>query len=170
MAKADLTAQRLRELLHYDADTGVFTWLVTRGSAKAGDIAGTPNGNGYLVIRVDGTLYLAHRLAWLHVHGEWPPVYIDHENQTRNDNRISELRLATNSENQQNQRGARSDNTSGVRGVSWFKRMQKWHAYINVNSKRKHLGYFDAIEDAIEYRELAEAMLHPRSPIHRAGG
>lgn len=169
MADEILTAARLRELLHYDPETGVFTWRVRKGNRiHVGDVAGTPNGRGYLVIRVDGTLYLAHRLAWLHAHGEWPPKYIDHKDAVRDHNWIDNLRPATNSENQQNQHGARCDSTSGVRGVHWYKHRGKWLAYIEINGKRKFLGYFVAKEDAIAARQLAEAMLHPRSPIHSA--
>ena len=90
-----LTAARLRELLQYDPETGVFTRLVkTSNGIKVGDVAGTADARGYILIRVDGWLHLAHRLAWLHMTCEWPKGMIDHINGVRDDNRWSNLRRA----------------------------------------------------------------------------
>lgn len=88
MKKRDeLTAGRLRELLHYNPETGTFTWIArsAHGShIRIGAIAGSsPNSNGYLQIRADGRTYKAHRLAWLYVNGEWPRADIDHKNGVR---------------------------------------------------------------------------------------
>lgn len=146
MAAADLTAARLRELLHYDQLTGVFTWRVTRGCARAGDIAGHTNIDGYVDIGVGGHLYLAHRLAWLYMNGEWPAALIDHENMVRCDNRWDNLRPATQSQNKQNIRYARADNKCGFLGVS--KCRNRWRSVIEVNGKQKHIGCFDTPEQA----------------------
>lgn len=143
-----LTAEELRRLLDYDAETGVFTWLISpRNSIPTGSKAGNHGANGYVRISVDGRLYLAHRLAWLHVHGEWPPHEIDHVNGDKSDNRIANLRRATRSQNCANKR-SRRDNVSGVKGVQWFERNQKWGARICIDGQTQFLGLFDRLEDA----------------------
>src|ERR1700719_1662744 len=96
---------RLRELLSYDPETGVFRWLVRkRQNVKAGDVAGSFDGCGYCKISIDRRAYKAHRLAWLYMTGEWPPAEIDHINMNRADNRFANLRLATRHQNMANQR------------------------------------------------------------------
>lgn len=159
-----VTQERLKELLDYNPDTGVFTWRVNRtGTAKTGSVAGAVVGHGYREIKVDGKRYKAHRLAWLYVHGKFPPNYIDHVNRVPNDNRIANLRLATNSENQQNQRKPRN-NSSGVIGVSWHKKQGKWQAYITSNGRKIHLGYYVTIEEALAVRAAAKAKYHTFNP------
>ena len=154
----ELTAEKLRELLHYDPATGIFTWKVsTARRVKVGDIAGYSNGNGYLQISVQSRLYLAHRLAWLYMYGTWPTDQLDHINRNRSDNQISNLREVTNKQNGQNQ-SKPSNNTSGYTGVSWYKRTYKWVAQIMHNQKRIHLGYFTDREDAIAARKAAEKL------------
>jgi hypothetical protein len=148
--KVDLTAEYVLSLLHYDPDTGVLTWRERSdvhpnvNSRMSGKVAGYIDKSiGYRCIRIDGRRYFAHRLAWFYVHGTWPNDQIDHINGDRSDNRFSNLREATNSENQQN-RGVQSNNTSGCKGVNWAKHANKWRAAIMHNGKPKHLGYFDA--------------------------
>ena len=92
-----LEALRLRELLSYDPDTGLFRWSKNKGSKDAGELAGCVSPKGYILIGIDGCLYLAHRLAWLYVHGEFPEKDIDHRDQDKSNNRICNLRLATSS-------------------------------------------------------------------------
>jgi HNH endonuclease len=87
-----LTAERLRERLHYDAETGVFTRRVGSSNARAGDVAGSVHSTGYVRISIDGGKYTAHCLAWFYVHGVWPSDQIDHINRNRSDNRIANLR------------------------------------------------------------------------------
>lgn len=147
-----LTAERLRSLLDYDPATGVFLWRVRRGpSALAGSIAGHIIAGGYRLIGVDGTEYYAHRLAWLYVHGAWPTGHIDHQNVTPGDDRISNLREATRSQNLAN-RPAQSNNTSGLKGVSFHKGAGRWRATI----QHKYLGLFDTAEEAhAAYRAAA---------------
>lgn len=158
-----VTQSRLKELLDYDPGTGVFTWRVSRGNAKSGSVAGSKNGQGYLQIMVDGKRYKSHRLAWLYVHGKFPPEHIDHINRARADNRIANLRLATSSENPQNQR-KRRNNTSGVVGVHWHKKLGKWQAYIMSNGRGIHLGYYGTIEEAAAARAAAKAKYHTFNP------
>lgn len=156
----DLTSERLRTLLRYDALTGAFTWAQDRTNrCKAGQPAGWSDKGGYLHIRVDGKLYLAHRLAWLYVYGKWPTSILDHRNRFPSDNRISNLRLATHSQNHGNT-PPRADNTSGVKGVSWCKRRSKWQAGIRRNGKRVGLGYFTNIEDAAKAYRAASIEIY----------
>jgi hypothetical protein len=156
-----LTHQRLLELLDYSPSTGLFFWKVTRGgSAKRGTIAGSYDTKGYLQIKIDGHLYLAHRLAWLFVMGRWPVSHIDHIDGRPANNRIENLRLCTHAENHQNV-GIRADNTSGVKGVSWNRKAGKWLAYINVQGRRNRLGLFAEKDAAISARLDAERQFHP---------
>jgi len=115
----DLTADRLREVLAYDAQTGAFTWRVTQSNrAKAGNTAGSLHRqDGYVYIRVDGVLHKAHRLAWLHVHGAWPTAGVDHVNGDRGQNGIANLREASQAQNMQNLRRPHRDNKLGFLGV-----------------------------------------------------
>jgi hypothetical protein len=148
-----LTADRLREMLHYCPLTGVFHWRsdrkISRGtrSDRAGSIAGSPSRKGYLTIQIDRKIYKAHRLAWLHVYGRWPVEQIDHKNGVRKDNRLCNLREATPSQNGMNKK-LQSHNTSGRRGVSFDARWQKWRARIQANGRPISLGYFKSKEDA----------------------
>jgi hypothetical protein len=153
-----MTAQRLKELFHYDADTGQFTRFRAKG--RWPDRVGAIRF-GYLIIKIDYKLYRAHRLAWLYVHGEWPSDQIDHINGDRADNRISNLRAATNSQNKQNARKARSDSRSGLIGAMWESQKNKWRAVILVDGKKKHLGYFDQAEQAHAVYIEAKRTLHP---------
>lgn len=154
----ELTAEYLRSILDYNPDTGIFTRKVSTSSrAKVGDVAGSPDGHGYLQIMVQRRSYLAHRLAWLYMRGEWPKLNIDHINRNPSDNRISNLRDVTQKQNLQNA-GKYSHNASGHPGVSWCKRNSKWQAYITHNQKQIHLGYFTDIEDAIAARKAAEKL------------
>ena len=152
----ELTAEYLRSILHYDQETGIFTWKVsTSNRVKAGDVAGSQNGHGYLLIQLQSRKYLAHRLAWLHTHGVWPKDQLDHVNRVRTDNRLDNLREVSHKQNQQN-RSTNSDNTSGYPGVYWNKRVSKWQASIAHNQKNIHLGYFTNIEEAIAARKAGE--------------
>ena len=141
-----ITQVRLQELLSYDPETGIFRWKVDRnGNAKKGEVAGSIASDGYRAIRIDGRHYFAHRLAWFFVHGMWPADQIDHLNGRRADNRLANLREATNRENQQNLRRARSGSRSGLLGVSWHGQKGRWRAEIRYNGKPVDpLGYLPA--------------------------
>ena len=139
---AGLTAERLRELLSYDPETGVFTWVARPAQyILAGAVAGGVNNEGYWMIKIDGRTYSGHRLAWLWVKGEWPSSDIDHKNLDKSDNRFSELRLATESQNLANSK-VRKDNTTGLKRVGWHKRDRVWYSNIQINGKQKYLGSF----------------------------
>lgn len=143
-----LTEDRLREVLRYDHESGVFTWLVRLAdNVKAGTEAGCIAKTGYRLIAIDKRQHRAHRLAWLYVYGSFPAAQIDHINGDRGDNRIANLRPATNAENNRNV-GARANNTSGFKGVSFFKKTGRWKAQATINGKNKHIGYYASPEEA----------------------
>jgi len=153
----DLTAERLRKKLKYDLDTGHFYWRRKWASGCRTDKpAGGPDCNkGYHVIKVDGRRYYAHRLAWLYTFGSWPLHYIDHINQDRSDNRIANLRPATESENSCNRIGM---SASGVKGVYWTD--EGWATMIQKDGKRTWLGKFQSLEQARITYNAAAALLH----------
>lgn len=143
-----LTAERLRELLHYDPETGVFTWRQRRGgAAKEGCRAGARK-NRYRLVYVDGCKIYEHRLAWFYVHGVWPPEHIDHIDGVGTNNSIHNLRPVSRALNLQNQRGAQKGSRSGLLGVDFQVAAQKWRARIQVNGRHIHIGLFASPEHA----------------------
>ena len=155
MKVQELTQARLKELLDYNQDTGVFTWKVNRGPMKDGDIAGSVSKfTGYIKIMISGTNYFAHRMAILYVSGFWPKDESDHINGNRADNRINNLRLVSRSVNSRNL-AKRIDNTSGCTGVHLDSISSKWRAEIVFNHKRIYLGLFTDKNDAIKARKDA---------------
>lgn len=130
----------------------------------AGRLCGNIASNGYREVKINGTSYKAHRIAWAWTYGEFPPEDIDHRNRRRDDNRLTNLRLASRSENTKNT-SKKSNNTSGVTGTHWHKRDAKWVAYIQVDGKHHHLGYFETLEDAAEARQAANRK-YGFSPTH----
>lgn len=153
-----LTLDRLQELLTYHSDTGEFTWNVNHPRAAKDSKAGAKDYYGYIVIRLDGVLYKAHRLAWLHTYGKFPAKGLDHINQNKSDNRIQNLREANQSINMHNV-SLKSTNKSGFAGVTWRNDRQKWCARIKVGYKTFNLGLYTDISNAIEARKLAELRL-----------
>lgn len=153
-----VSADFAREILGYNSETGVFTWKTRRGArAFAGAVAGSLDRKGYQVIIINRRTYMAHRLAWLIMYGNWPLDQIDHINNVKSDNRLANLRQATGSQNLSNVPLTKR-NKSGVRGVSWNPNRRKWVAEIRVNTKLKHLGYFEDIADAATaYRDASVA-------------
>lgn len=152
-----ITQKELKERLHYDPDTGIFTYITSPAPrVMVGDSAGCINGNGYKVITINYVLHFAHRLAWLYVHGCLPLDGIDHRNGIRRDNRMCNLRLATTSENAMNQ-GTNSSNTSGFKGVHRNKRLKKWQAMGTLGGKSCYIGLFKTAEEAsVAYQAFAK--------------
>lgn len=148
-----LTQDKLKEVLDYDKESGVFTWKIDcdNKKIKAGQQAGSlVKSTGYYVVGYDKLVYQAHRLAWLYVYGGIPEKkLIDHINGDAADNRISNLRLCTQAENQKNRRKSKH-NTSGYKGLSWSKRHGKWRVRAVINRKSFHLGYYSDIKEAVE--------------------
>lgn len=132
--------QHLLEILSYDKDSGIFLWK------KTGQLAGYVHAvRGHVYIEINGKAYLAHRLAWFYMTGEWPKDEIDHIDRNRKNNSFMNLREASHSQNQHNS-GIRKDNKSGFRGVS--KSGKKWMATIAIKGKNNYLGVFDTAEAA----------------------
>jgi hypothetical protein len=166
------TAEEVRALLDYDRETGDFRWLkANSGRVRVGDVAGNQQQTGYLVIGVNYRLYLAHRLAWLWVTGEWPKGQIDHKDGDRGNNAIDNLREVSRSENQQNRRkeATRSGRPTSSRflGVYRHTTTGRWMAYISHNGKQKNLGLFATQEEAYAAYLAAKAVLHNAQPIPR---
>lgn len=136
----ELNQSQLKERIHYDPDTGRFTWLKDSplgGARLAGKIAGCIANDGYMVIGIRKRTYKAHRLVFLYMESEMPAKQVDHINRNRSDNRWCNLRHATHQENQQNM----SNNTDFI-GVSWRKRTNQWTAQSRLNGRVKYLGIF----------------------------
>lgn len=159
--KTELTAALLGELFSYDASTGIFTRKVsTTNRVKVGDVAGSPNKKGYINIMVLGRLHPAHRLAWLYAYGVWPRGQIDHINGVKSDNRLANLREATNAENRQNLMRAPSQSQTGLLGVGRHTPTGKWRARICVNGTTRYLGNYSTQEEAYAAYLAAKRELH----------
>ena len=158
--KQEITQAFLKDQLHYNPETGAFTWLKNyRHTALVGTTAGSIS-NGYVVIKLGGVGFRAHRLAWLYTHGHFPPEQIDHINHKTDDNRLVNIRAVSGRVNMQNQKRYVT-NKSGYTGVIWRKPRPKinkgcWEAYIRLNNVSKCLGSFKNKEDAIAARRAAE--------------
>ena len=146
-------------LFSYDAETGLLTrkvsasgrWGKPQYNAKAGDVAGCVESDGYLQVSIKGKQYKAHRIIWLMVTGSLPAKYIDHINGNRADNRLANLREATHSENLCN-RGKARNNKTGYKGVFFERNCTKnpFMARIGINGKPTYLGHFPTPELAYE--------------------
>lgn len=175
MTKRSLpTPEELRQLLRYEPDTGKLYWkprpaemfdgggypperlAKTWNTKFSGAEAGSPNGTGHLRMAVYGRRVVAHWIAWCLHYGEWPPsgFEVDHINMDGTDNRISNLRLATRSQNAHN-RNPPSSNISGVKGVSWHKQGKKWQVKFGLHGKQHYLGLFTEFDEAVRVRSEA---------------
>jgi len=151
----NITQTQLKKLLHYNLLTGIFIWKINpRYDIKKGGIAGT-NKDGYIIIKIKGKQYRAHRLAWLWVKGYFPEGLVEHKNQIKHHNWWSNLRLVSTQCNARNC-GNPINNTSGVKGVYWNKKVNKWQAYIKINQINKTLGVHKKFHNAVCARLAAE--------------
>lgn len=150
-----LTHDRLLAALNYDPVTGVFAWKVsTNGRIAIGQKAGWTSSNGHRSVTVDGKTYKEHRLAWFYVHGVWPTHQIDHKDVIPGNNALTNLRDATQFQNQRN-KGKYKSNKSGYKGVCWKARNRKWVAQAKLDNKVHHLGLFaTAAEASVAYQEF----------------
>ncbi len=124
----------MRSKLDIDPERGLFYWKKGIPGRRAGQVAGCTDSAGYVRIRLANKLHHAHRLMWLYVHGYLPDNHIDHINCDKHDNKISNLRLATRSQNLMN-RGKTSRNTSGLKGIYFNKQSSKWRFDLRVDRK-----------------------------------
>jgi hypothetical protein len=154
--KIYLTSDRANELLTYDKETGrVFR---NKQHGLVGPIGCRNKRKGYLSSYVDGKPYQLHRVIWLMVYGSWPSDQIDHINGIPDDNRLCNLREATNALNAQNKRKPARRNKSGLLGVSWLPRANKWRAQVQVDGKPLYLGLFSNKHEA--HQEYLNAKRH----------
>lgn len=153
MATGDI--EKLRSALSLKPDTGVLVWRISSGSARAGKAASSVASTGYGRVKVDGVTYPSHRVVWALYHGEFPDGPIDHINGNRSDNRVSNLRRASNSQNQMNRGSA-----TGRKGVTWSAARGKWLARCAANGRRHHVGYFDDVESALAAYRAKAVELH----------
>lgn len=161
MATPSLTAERLRELLDYDPETGGFTRKIqTHPRWVVGSKSGAQHASGVWQIWADGHLYKGHRLAWLHFYGVWPDHEVDHINGDNTDNRIVNLRDVTSEVNKHNQRRGHSGSSSKLLGVSWSTAKHKWLSSIVVRRRFIHLGYFDSEDVAHQVYLNAKRKMH----------
>ena len=153
-----MICEKLKSLIEYRPDDGVFVWKSVRKHNRLWRVAGTLRNDGYWSIMILGKSYFAHRLAFLYMTDAMPIGEIDHINGDRSDNRWCNLRQCSRAQNRMNLK-VYKNSTTQVAGVSWHKRLAKWQARIGQNGKRIHLGYFDVIEGAIEARLLAQRLV-----------
>ena len=152
MSRRDLTGERLREVLAYDPETGIFRWKTDRSSSvRVGDVAGTISKTGYRLIGIDGTPQPAQRLAVLYMTGEWPKGVVDHRNGDRDCNAWENLRDCTTAQNNRNR---------SVRGCTWDWRKRRWTAQIVVDGKQRKLGSFKTEAEATAVYRAAAAKFH----------
>lgn len=152
----------LRQIFQYEPETGKLFWLPRKDNISwnkvfGGKEAGCLDSKGYIRIRTEGRIWVAHRVIWKLVHGN-DPDFIDHINGNRSDNRLENLRSVSQIENARNTARHRT-NTSGHTGVYWLERESRWYAVISANAKRKVLGSFREKDDAIAARKAAEREL-----------
>jgi len=176
-----ITPEIIRELLHYEPSTGVFTWrernrkwFASEGSCKswnkrlAGSRAGHvwANEKGYQSRRIGvlGKSFLEHHLAWMYMTGKPAPDEIDHINQDATCNKWENLRASSRNQNTKNN-SMRKNNTSGVNGVYWNKKNKKWQAYIGIKGRKRYLGLFAELDEAAMEAMESRAELG-FSPIH----
>ena len=155
-----LSHEHLLEILDYDPETGLFTWKKQMSpKALKGSVAGTHDGDGYIVVRIYGYGYRAHRLAIFYMTGKWPVKITDHKNGVRDDNTFSNLREASFSENSRNQK-KKVGRENCCKGVFWYATKQKWRTVLKLNGKTVTQRCFDNLEDAEKHVRQLRSELH----------
>lgn len=160
-----ITYEDLIKVLDYNKETGEFHWKIKPSKRFSAGMKAGSSVNGYIRIHYKRRLYAAHRLAWLYVYGKHPEHQIDHINGNPSDNRITNLREATQAENAQNIRRAQKNSSHGLLGITYDSRKKLWRARITINGKRYHLGRHKLKEDAANAYIQAKRTLHPFNTI-----
>jgi len=154
-----ITQEEVNKLFKYNPKTGILTNRINRSPrGKAGFTVGSSDGRGYLNTTIHGNPYKIHRIIFLYVNG-YLPDQVDHIDGDRGNNKIKNLRPATNKENQQNSKISKN-NTSGYKGVSWCKVRKKYIAKIYQNGKNNNLGGFDDPEVAAQALRIERVSIH----------
>lgn len=191
-AESRYPVKDLMKFYTYDPETGDIVWksrcagmtfgdktVSVRGARQsngkcAGRSALYAHNAGYSAVALMGVAFLAHRVAWALHYGEWPKGQIDHINGDRRDNRITNLRVVDQTGNSRNAARPRTNKT-GVIGVFWEERANRWKAYITADKKRVDLGSHNSFEAAVAARKAAESTFgfhqnHGRSPRRGSNG
>lgn len=150
-----MNIEYLHSLLRYDPDSGHLFWLALGKGRIKKRPAGTRLSTGYIGVVIGPKRYYAHRICWALYHGRWPEEQIDHINGDKTDNRITNLREATNLQNGKNLKMS-VRNTSGVTGVTFDRANNKWRATLKANGRSIYLKRWDTFEQAVEARKAAE--------------
>jgi hypothetical protein len=158
-----ITQARLREVVHYDPETGIFTWLEAHPPVRVGQRAGSLEATGYMRAMILGQRYFLHVVAWFYMTGEWRPRGVDHRNRKPADNRWANLRRATRGQNQINR--VLPANGVGLRGV-YQSKGGRYRARIRIGERVTHLGTFDTPEEAHTVYVAAAQALHGEFAEH----
>lgn len=158
-----ITQSQLKKLLHYNPETGVFTWLERDNNKRfnalcAGNIVGAICPNGYLITSINNKSIRLHKLAFLYMEGRIPR-YVDHKNRNKSDNSWDNLRECTASESAHNT-GLKPNNKSGFKGVRWNKQCGKWQAVVKLDYKQHHVGLFATPKEAALAYDAKAIELH----------
>lgn len=154
--------------MSYDRNTGELRWRILPATSRSnicfnnrvgGTVAGTVGRCGYFVVGISKRYYLAHRLIWKMEMGQDPDGFVDHIDGNKTNNKFSNLRPASNSQNIQNSK-LRADNSSGVKGVHWDAGHKKWRAVITADGNQVRVGRFDSVSTAKDAIERVRAEMH----------
>ena len=160
------THERVKACFYYDPMSGALTWRIRQGKAIPGQRAGRVMPNGRRELRLDGQHYYTYRLAWFYMTGKWPVDQIDHRDTNPGNDSWRNLREADHSLNQQNQVKARTTNKStGVLGVSWSEKDQRFVPKITVKGRMIRLGSFKELNDAALVYLTAKQIHHPGATL-----
>lgn len=166
MARTQLRAEQVRQLLDLNVETGELRWTAAASQGRLTQrVAGSAHAGGYRQIKIGKRVHLAHRLVWLIVHGEWPHGQVDHIDGDRSNNALSNLRVVTGAQNKQNIAVTGRKSVSGLVGAVFVpggtRRRDRWESRIKVNGASRHLGHFDTPEAAHAAYLGAKAQVHP---------
>ena len=159
-----MNIDRLRDAFDLDADTGMLRWKIAHQKVRVGQAAGSVNGNGYLQVQIDRQVLQVHRVVFALAY-DWLPEMVDHVDGDPLNNRPSNLRAATRSENQRN-RKTNANSAVGVKGVCWDSRSRKWRVRVQFAGKQQHIGLFADLNDADRAARAARGKFHGEFARH----